>query len=665
MASAVREPLTPPTGAAETPAATGRDDLRRIRLSPQIWLGVAAIWCWLLNRSASPFTPGAMLVLTPVFLVAAWLLYRGFRCEIALGRRDLAVFAGFLALQVAVRRESLFHSLAGDELYHAERASLLLNGLRAWVEALPPRSIDEVRASMWNAFDPRHLAVAELWRAVSFPLLLAAALLVAVLGAARARGRRWMAWAIIVVAVALVSTAAPFAPPVDPHPPLNRLPLFLGELLFGLNSFAFRIPGLLEISALSLAVFRLLEAHDPLRRPALLWHLAVAGVIGFIPVVFYAAEAVEPSIHGFVACTAVLLLCWEFVQGGDSTRLVLAGVAAGLGMVARQPLVFAWALIVPLALLSRERKGLLSQVRVFFPALLAIPYFFTVHALGHTATSVSEGTALEKIARSLWSGVGPISILNTATLPWAVATALLLLGVCLPRLRWVERALYLLFLPAYAIFHVIWSYLWPVGRYQAEYVAPFQALTIFLSARLLGPAARRIALPFVAILAGITLEVSANLAWDTSYAEWPKMRITTSASFPYRQGLGFLKMREAGGSFALLGGQPWYGDMALWLSGHTFAETRAWREHQEAVSAWVASSATKSLPDLVGLCRRRGIRYLVLQSGTRREMQHRTAAMQAAIDLVEAAGRGPASGISRIAQFGPENGGSLEIYLVL
>jgi hypothetical protein len=664
MASALREPLTPTAASTEAPASAERGRSFRLRLAPHVWLTVGAVWSWLLYQSASPFSPGVMLVLTPAFVLVAWLLYQGFRCELVLTRQDLAVFAGFVALQLVAHSATVFHSLGGDELYHAERASFLLAALRGWVEGLPPRSLDQARASMWNVFDPRHVPVVDLWRTISFPLLIIAALFAAALRSTRAGRRRWIAWAVLVpAAAALLIAAAQLARPPENHPPLRLLPLFVGTLVFGLNSFAFRVPGLLTMSALSFAVFRLLDARGEMRQSSIPWRLTVAGAVGFIPVVFYAAEAIEPSIYAFAACTSVLLLCWRFLDERDPEMLVLAGAVAGLGIAIRAPVAFVWLLIVPLVLVSRHRLQPLFLARVFFPAILCIPSLVTLRVLGHAAIAVPEGTALEKIARSLQSGVGPMSILNTATLPWVLAT-MLLLCVCLPRLRWYERAIYLLFLPAYALFHDIWSYLWPIGRYQAEYVAPFQALTLFFAGRLFASTARRVAYPMVAILAGITLEVTANLEWDTSYAQWPKMRITTSASFPYRDGLGFLKTREANGGFALLGGSPWYGDMALWLSGHTFSETRTWRENQQVVNAWIALPGPKGLADLVELCRGRGIRYLVVQAGTRRESQHRVGGLPATIALVESASLTSGSGISRVAQFGPEHGGWLEIYQV-
>jgi hypothetical protein len=661
MADALRGPLTAPARPAEAvtaqePSSRGR----RVRISPHFWLGGAAVWCWLLHRSALPFTPTVMLFLTPIFLGACWLLYRDFAREIALGRRDLAVFGGFLALQLVVRDGGLFDSIGGDELYHAERASFLLVALRNWVEGLPARPLAEARGSMWNVFDPRHVPVTDLWRAISFPLLAAAALFAAGLTKPRRHGLRWV---LVAAAIALVIVASRLALPPENHPPLRLLPLFLGELVLGLNSFAFRLPGLVALSALSLGIFRLLEG----KRSSVAWHLTIAAAAGFIPVVFYSAQSVEASIFGFVACSGVLLLSWQFVSEGDADLLVLAGVIAGLTMPMRLPIVFVWALIVPLLLASSVRSRPLVWARTLFPALLAVPSIVTLRALGHAAGEVPEGTALHKLALSVVGGVGPMSILNDATLPWALFTVLLLF-FCLPRLRWAERALYLLFVPAYATFHVIWSYLWPIGRYQAEYVAPFQVLTLCFAARLLLPAGRKVVSFLLAVLAGVTVEVNANLPWDTSYTEWPRMRITTTASFPYRQGLGFLKVREAAGNFALLGGSPWYGDMALWISGHTFSETRTWRGHQGAMNAWMAARGHKTAPALVEFCRARGIRYLVVQTGTRREQQHRWTAIvdpQPTIDALETGSRVSGSGIVPVARFGPEGGGWLEIYLVI
>ncbi|MBS2023934.1 MAG: glycosyltransferase family 39 protein [Deltaproteobacteria bacterium] len=630
-----------------------------MRLRLHWWLGIAAVWCWLYVRQAAPLTPPVLLGLTPLFIGGAWLLYRDVELGVTLGRRDLVVVSGLLALQLIGRVHSLFNSLGGDELFHAAAANPLLFKLSAAVANRPERSLEFMRASMWRLFDPRHWAVIDLWRAISFALLLAGALIGA--GLARLRVRHRLAAQVLGAAVLIALSLAGVAlaqEALSPHPPLRLLPLLAFQVLFGFESAAMRLSGVVTVVAVGWVLFRMLQQRD---REAWAWHFAAAAAIGFIPVVFHVAGVLEPSVYAFAVASVVLLLGWRFLEERDPRLLILAGVLTGLGVVLRTPALYVWVLVGALALSARERTQPLFLARVSFPALLSIPHLLTVHVGGHTATSIDEGSAVTKILLSLTNGVGPMSILNTGTLPWLLATAALL-ALSWQRLRWRERALYLIFLPAYALYHSIWSYLWPIGRYQSEYVAPLQLLTIFFAARLFGATARRVAVPLLLALVAYTWQVDADLALDTNYADWPKMRITTEASFPYREALGFLKAREAQGRFVILGGSPRYNELTLWLSGHSFTEARAQAAQQVAVESWAQAPGTKELPRLLEVARASGTRYLVVQSGTRRELQHRSQGLQAVIDLVESAGRTSGSGIARLRSFGPEVGGVLDVY---
>jgi hypothetical protein len=314
---------------------------------------------------------------------------------------------------------------------------------------------------------------------------------------------------------------------------------------------------------------------------------------------------------------------------------VLAGSVTGLGVLARQPVgvlwlgvacVYLWALLA-----GRVRRTLIAPLRIFSLAPAALPYFVNVGRLGHVATD--QGTSvMGRVFDSITSGTGPMAIANSTTLPWAIVFAVALVASLLT-LRWGALVL-LLTVPGYLVYYSIWSYLWGLGRYQAEYVTPFIALSLAAAAPLVRkPATRIVAAALLGVLCLGSLQVHRDLNQDINYREWPRMRITTTAYLPYDEALGYLVREESHGQFAILGGMPWYGDFALWQAGFDFDAVRRWRTAQRALGGMLPQ--VRSVEELAAACRRAHVAYLVVQGGRKRERQHRIEPVQRSIALLE------------------------------
>ncbi|MEI6315917.1 MAG: glycosyltransferase family 39 protein, partial [Syntrophus sp. (in: bacteria)] len=499
------------------------------------------------------------------YVAIAFIVYRNISITARFSRRDLIAIVVILCSLLLSHIPSLQYNLAGDELYHAEPSSFILSLVKTWVESLPAVPMDIHRQNIWHLFDPRHVAVLDISRVIS---LLVITIVVCITLILKGIKLRWILWPALILLAGLTTWYGSRASlDSNLHPPFRLFPLFVSQTLLGLNNFAFRIPGIMTLGTLCYLNYRLIQGTTT--STVSFRHLIPSVAICFIPVVFYASEAVEPSIYGFFVMTATLLLGWRFMQTQDIRFLVLSGVIIGVGSVMRQTTIAAWPVIIVLFVLSKHRFNLRAALQVFLPGLLALPYYLMIARHGHYLL-VDEGPLLPKLLRSIISGVGPMSILNNATIPWAVFS-LLTLGYALFKAKSKELALFLAFIPAYIIFHNARSYLWDCGRYQAEYVAPFIVFALFLAWRYADKIMRVVFSLAMVFLVGITIELNTNLSLDANYDKWPQMRITTSANFPYRDALGYVKRAEAEGRFILLGGQPWYGDMVLWLSGHTFA----------------------------------------------------------------------------------------------
>lgn len=626
-----------------------------LNLRPQSLLIGAGIWCYLFNV---PFlaipTPIFHAGLLLFFIVSIW-LYRDSRSEFRISGSDALVFLGMLAVNFVAHLPTLFYSLGGDELYHAGRSLFPLEYIRQYrAPHYPYTSIEVVRGSMWQTFDLSHLAVIDVWRALSV-LLIMVVVLAFGLGRFVAQQNSAVRWGAAIAAYGLlVWLGGMVALAPESHPPLRLFPLFISATLFGLNSFAFRVSSLIALSVVTFFIYKFLRASRP--NSPQWWRLLVATATSFIPVVFYVGEAVEPSVYGYATYIGVLLLILRYWDSSDFQALIWAGVVAGLGMVLRQSTVVLWIPLGIVFLFSGKLRDWRCWAQIFAPFIIGVPYFLSVSQLGHTA---AQGAGLSGVVESLRGGVGVMSVLNSTTLPW-LFVIVVMIPYIIRRARGRELSLFLVGIPAYVLFHTIWIYLWGLGRYQAEYAAPFVALILILQAIYAGSSWRKFIGVLLPILCFSTVEVSSNLSLDVNYAQWPRMRITTSANFPYREALSYVKRAEAVGDFILLGGTPWNGDVPLWLSGHSFYESWRWLGHQDRLVLRMDKIATAE--SLKRFCERRGIRFVVVQSGTRRERQHRSPGVHALIEQVERAVNLPESGWYQEALFSGEHGGILTVY---
>lgn len=637
----------------------------KLKFRPEIPLIVGVLWACTVQRLVMPIPQlwvNLIVVLLCLFLHG---LYRSQRYEIAFSAFDAKCFLGFLTINMAAHWGGLFYSLGGDELYHADRAIPLGAIYRDLSPALSRTSMESFRSSMWKLFDPRHMNVIDLWRTLSFCLLVVALLFITftrwIAPRLTSPARKQVGHAIL--AATLVSCAISFGywlnvgPEI--HAPGRLIPLLISNVVFGYNAFAFRIPGVIALALVEWSLMRYLRNRAP--EQPLWWHGLVCLSIGFIPTLFYSAEAVEPSIYGFCTFVFVMLLVHKYLQEQRLEYLVMAGVTAAVGMLFRQSTVVTWVLVFCAFLLNRKNWSPRAALLVFTPFAIDIPYLYSVSHLGHHVVQGASQGKLELLRQAFASGVAVMSAINTTTWPWVIIAALALV-VWIRKIKFNEAVPFILVVPAFYVFHTIWPYLWGLGRYQAEYVAPFIAfLLIFACVHI----PRQLVTYSGAILAvGMvsTLEVNSNLSLDINYEQWPRMRITTSASFPYRETLGTLKRSETGGNFTILGGSPIYNKSVLWLSGFSFWESARWEQAQALLTSYLAQPRTPA--DVRAFVQANGIQAIVVQSGTRRESQHRDGmpGVSALITSLEKVPLDSKSYFYKQVAFGGEHGGVLTIY---
>jgi hypothetical protein len=639
--------------------------LLKIKFRPDICLAIGLIWTCSIQRLALPVSQVWVNAAVAIVCVCFCRLYRSENFTMPVLSLDIKAFGIFVFLNLIAHWNGLFYSLGGDELYHADRAIPLGAIYRDLFPYFARTSMESFRSSMWKVFDPRHMNVIDLWRGISFGMITLAVGLALCAKSSETNSvtrthttpRRIILWSLGLCLAMLLGGWMKVAPEI--HAPARLLPLSLSVLILGYNPFAFRLPGMITLALVQVFLFRYLRSRA--RAQPTWWHLLVCGLVGFIPVVFYSAEAVEPSIYGFATYIFVMIFIQKYWSEKLLDYLVIASIIAAAGTLCRQSTVITWALIGISFVARKQNWRLRSFLLTFAPFVIDIPYLYSVSQLGHHVVQGASQNKFDLLYQSLTSGVAIMGVANSTTLPWIILSILAAM-ICFSKVRWQEAVPFSLVIPAFVLFHTIWPYLWGLGRYQAEYVAPFIALALILSCIHVPTVKLKYVATVLAIAVVSTLEVNSNMSLDINYEQWPRMRITTSANFPYREALGTLKRAEVGGNFAIIGGSPIYNKTVLWLSGFSFWESARWEQVQNSLLAFI--SQPRSASEVRAFVKESRIQAIVVQSGTRREVQHREGmpGVSALIVSLEKVHLDSKSYFYKQASFEGEHGGILTIY---
>lgn len=620
----------------------------RLRIAPAEVLGILGVWSVMLFM---PLLPFPRLLMLPAFLVYIWAclkLYANdetsleFTCGQLLFLLVAAVVAFFLHWPMVT------YSILGDELAHARSSAFIIDRVQTWMSLLPPLPLEEVQRAEWLALDPRQTAVLDAWRVIALPLLALFALI-----AAAFRRYRKSLWFYAALAVLAMFFKWCFKAPTEFHPPLRLLPLFLAQLVGGLNPVSLRSAALVS-TVFGLFLVWVVLTRGPGREKRWIYAAFVAS-IAFIPQLFYVSESLQPNLYAFIAWMLVFATSREVVFSGPrdaEKRLTWMGVVVAVGTLFRQTTVVLWLWIAFLAVCNRRNLSLRGWTKAFMPGLLTVPYFVGVKMLGgHPAIGDSnEGGPLQRLLSVFASGMALVGPLKSTTLPWVIVTiAALALGVIgVKRKR--QYAFLLMFFPVFYLYNGV-TYIHGIGRYQLEYISPFIAAAILNLAELRWVAARRMALATLFYLSLVSIEMDHNLSLDVTH--YGSMRIFDFQHAPLTPALADLKRREAQGDFVIASTSPLYGPMSLWLGGASFEETRRWSHHQELYEKLVVAQG-ESLSEEI-LCeffQREGIRFAAVTEGTR---SFRNLGKQ--LWLFQGSKKFVLSG-----RFGPEHGGYVELY---
>jgi hypothetical protein len=417
----------------------------------------------------------------------------------------------------------------------------------------------------------------------------------------------------------------------EQHPPLRLLPLFLSQLVLGLDDFSFRLPGIIAMVAAAFAVYRIVLN----KTGSLAFSLFMGMAIYMIPLNFHVAALVEASVWS--AVLGILFFCamYEAEATRDENLIILGSLCLGLGVLCRQNMILYWPVL--LAMCFVYRSFIKRWHLVLAPLLFALPYFLTVGKIGHSALNAglaggSDDATGGKLALALVSvknnlvasivdGYGLSVIGVSATWPWLlffVAGTI----IAVTTSRSMVRLCYLSLCTGYLLYFSAVSYPWVIGRYIAEFLGPCIALTIFLLAVNAKKGTKPALVAALAWLMVYSYRTNLTVHQDLNYEKSGQShRMASNFLMPYRQALGFLQQQDTQGKFLMVGGVPTYGRLFLWLRGFSYGDDHNYNIRSKAFDAFLKTDFT--LADFFVFLRQNDITHFVVQYGHKRELLNR------------------------------------------
>jgi len=562
----------------------------------------ALVWC----LSAHELLPGAGIPVPAASLAGAAVAvffaryYSRFRFSIVLSLLDAVVFLIFFLLLIIINFSFLQVPLIGDEELWASCAMKFTH----IIDFLTKTAM--FKESVWLTRTP----VNELaWHFSLIFISICAALFLLIKKASSTLPSRIFYFLLFAVLFLFGLVSSLWYGPSPGQPRLGYGFMFISSSIFGLFPAAFKFPSVAASAFISWLTWRELSRT----RGDFIIPVICGFCVCMIPPVLYSAQIAELSIYTYAGGMSAMYIVHASHRKKEPTLCILSGFCLGICSLARQNVIIFWPVLFLLYLLSpREKRSFLP---VFLPALLVLPYLISVKLSSHAVGSM-QGSSI--FFQALESGIIWKSIIKVNGLPWVLFTAGGVL--CLLFRRGHKMMLwYLAFFPAVYLFFSVNPFAWGNGRYQAEFAAPFIALTVFLLAANMKSSEKIIILCITVYLSFYSLHSIRTMLLDTDYDWWPRRRLSNTGYGPLRKTLEYLKQQESGGEFVMYG-MGAHGGVPLYFAGFNWKESQKF-SHLQAQFAKLQQHA-KSAEEFFNFFSAHKIRYFLISYGDKRTRQH-------------------------------------------
>jgi hypothetical protein len=246
------------------------------------------------------------------------------------------------------------------------------------------------------------------------------------------------------------------------HPPGRYLFLFLSTLLSGVYSYTFRIPQIISLILIFYNIF-----HFTNKFFNVIISLLLSFCIITIPVLLYSSYIVEQSIYTTLILILVLI---EIQKNPNEINFARLFTLSSIFILIRQPILGVFIFVfLSYYWFVFKKKIIISHIIIFYPALLIIPFYFSVFFIGNPAYNSENElhfTLIQKFILFFDTKIYFISAINHIYF--------YLIFIPLFFLYFKDnKIVYFLFLIITLEFFSIRPILWGIGRYQVEYMIPF------------------------------------------------------------------------------------------------------------------------------------------------------------------------------------------------
>lgn len=272
----------------------------------------------------------------------------------------------------------------------------------------------------------------------------------------------------------------------DPYPSFGLFLIWLSGVLVPGTDFIFRLSDFIPFVTFVTFIYYF---SKPYFSQKIAWLFGL--LIGTIPVFWHVGTLVEFSVWtagGWTLFLFWLILDKEKKLFSTYTLIAILVVCSCIRVSGPAAIIF----VIGLVVLQWYTKKLTVKELLFIltPCLLIVPILIQNHYVGSPAAYngtvypdigiIQNAPLFNRIKVSLFSGVFINSVVNTFSVMYIIALCLLPVLLLIKR-KYIELAIAIsLFVLAYLMFYSIDPWLWGNGRYQAEYIFPFLAISLFL-----------------------------------------------------------------------------------------------------------------------------------------------------------------------------------------
>lgn len=392
-------------------------------------------------------------------------LYVEYQSNIEIHLRDIFVGLGLLALVIGLSPYALNRTLGNDEIYHAEQAHIHMMSLLSWKNV----PIFENYLAM---FSFKNI----LW-IINFTIAIAIFMLLFLMQKYEIK-RKVFITILAFILLRVITYALDIGG--GTHPSFRLFPIWMSSSLFGMQSWAFRMPHLIAFVIFLVALKKIIFERFPI---SISWLCVLA--CATLPTFLHTVSLNEASIWTGMIWT----ICLAVVVTGKKVHPIFLLVLICIGGVMRTTCLFALCLM-PLFYFNYLEKH--ESFRHFvLRAVFLLPFLLNFGKsilLGTPATYIpgesdvllKELSTVERVWYSVRSGLSLEFAIHYLNVYYCV-----FLGIVITLCFFIKKLIInsffiiLLFMVSYFIFYSIRPNLWGMERYHGEFLVPFFCYAIF------------------------------------------------------------------------------------------------------------------------------------------------------------------------------------------